>query len=50
MTRGIQALDADEGLRHELQARGLIQAGQFTPAAYQARLRDLYGKVGLTLA
>nr|WP_312054496.1 glycosyltransferase family 1 protein [Brevundimonas diminuta] len=50
MTRGIQALDADEGLRHDLQARGLIQAGKFTPAAYQARLRDLYGKVGLTLA
>lgn len=50
MTRGIQALDADEGLRLDLQARGLIQAGKFTPAAYQARLRDLYGKVGLTLA
>lgn len=50
MTRGIQALDADEGLRNELQARGLVQAGKFTPAAYQARLRDLYGKVGLTLA
>lgn len=50
ITRGIQALDADEGLRLDLQARGLVQAGKFTPAAYQARLRDLYAKVGLATA
>ncbi|MNT33711.1 D-inositol 3-phosphate glycosyltransferase [compost metagenome] len=50
ITRGIQALDADEGLRLELQARGLIQAGKFTPEAYQARLTDLYRKVGVAAA
>ncbi|MNS10260.1 D-inositol 3-phosphate glycosyltransferase [compost metagenome] len=48
ITRGIQALDADEGLRLDLQARGLIQAGKFTPEAYQARLTDLYRKVGVS--
>jgi glycosyltransferase involved in cell wall biosynthesis len=48
MTRGIQALDADEGLRADLETRGLTQASLFTPAAYQTRLRDLYAKVGLT--
>ena len=47
MTRGLQALDADEGLRTELIARGRLQASRFTPEAYQARLRVLYGKVGL---
>ena len=50
MTRGIQALDADEGLRLDLQARGLVQAGKFTPEAYQARLADLYRKVGVSAA
>lgn len=50
LTRGIRTLDADEGLRLDLQARGLIQAGKFTPEAYQARLKDLYGKVGVSAA
>ena len=50
MTRGIQALDADEGLRLDLQARGVLQAGKFTPEAYQARLTDLYRKVGVSAA
>ena len=50
ITRGIQALDADEGLRLDLQARGLLQAGKFTPEAYQTRLTDLYRKVGLSAA
>lgn len=45
ITRGIQALDADDGLRADLIARGLVQAGKFTPEAYQARLRNLYAKV-----
>lgn len=48
MTRGIRALDADEGMRHELEAKGLIQAGKFTPEAYQQRLIELYKKVGIT--
>ena len=46
MTRGIRALDADEGLRAELIAKGRLQAAKFSPDAYQARLRDLYAKVG----
>lgn len=50
ITRGIQALDADEAMRADLQARGLVQAAKFTPAAYQDRLRDLYAKVGLATA
>jgi glycosyltransferase involved in cell wall biosynthesis len=48
MTRGIRALDADEGMRLELQSKGLIQAGKFTPEAYQQRLVELYKKVGVT--
>jgi hypothetical protein len=48
MTRGIQALDADEGLRTELEALGLERAKQFTPEAYQRRLIDLYAKIGIT--
>lgn len=47
MTRGLQALDADEGLRNELVARGRVQAGLFTPEAYQKRLGILYQKVGV---
>jgi glycosyltransferase involved in cell wall biosynthesis len=50
ITRGIQALDADEGLRQDLQTRGLLQAGKFTPDAYQTRLTDLYQKVGVSAA
>lgn len=48
MTRGIQALDADRDLRTELERAGLLQAAQFSPQAYQARLSDLYSKVGVT--
>lgn len=48
ITRGIQALDADQGLHDDLIARGLVQAAKFTPEAYQERLRTLYGKVGVT--
>lgn len=47
ITRGIQALDADGGLRADLETRGLVQAAKFSPAAYQARLTDLYARVGL---
>lgn len=47
ITRGIQALDADEAMRAEFETRGLLQAARFTPAAYQARLRELYAKVGV---
>lgn len=47
IANGIRALDADEGLLVELTARGSGQAAKFTPAAYQARLRDLYGRLGV---
>lgn len=47
LTRGLLALDSDEGLRTELVARGRVQAGLFTPEAYQDRLRQLYHKVGI---
>jgi len=47
ITRGIQALDKDEPLRRDMEIRGRVQAEQFSPAAYQARLRDLYAKLGL---
>lgn len=48
MTRGIRALDADEALRTDFEAKGLIQAAKFTPQAYQQRLKELYQKVGVT--
>lgn len=47
ITRGIQALDADEGLRTELVAKGAVQRKVFTPAAYQERLRGLYKGLGV---
>jgi len=47
ITRGIQALDADEGLRNDLEMRGLAQAEIFSPDAYRSRLVELYQKVGL---
>lgn len=46
ITRGIRALDADAGLRDALIEKGRAQAAKFSPEAYQARLRELYAKVG----
>ena len=46
ITNGIRALDADEGLRDDLVVRGRAQAAKFSPETYQARLRELYAKVG----
>ena len=46
ITRGIRALDADTDLRDDLVARGRLQAAKFSPEIYQARLRELYAKVG----
>lgn len=43
--RGIVALDADDGMRAELAARGRIQAEKFSPRAYQERLSKLYSGV-----
>lgn len=42
---GIAALDRDAGLRARLSAAGLVRAQAFSPAAYAARLRALYGTV-----
>jgi len=43
--RGIEALDADEGLRTDLAARGRAQAVKFSPAAHQQRLADVYARL-----
>ncbi|WP_374386188.1 glycosyltransferase family 4 protein [Brevundimonas sp.] len=48
ITRGIQSLDADEGLRAHYEAQGVAQASAFSPEAYKERLRALYDKVGLS--
>lgn len=48
MSRGLRALDADEGLRDDLVRRGLIQAARFSVEAYKSRLAELYGRVGLS--
>ncbi|MDB5420273.1 MAG: hypothetical protein JWR59_220 [Brevundimonas sp.] len=48
ITRGLKILDADEGVRSELVARGKDQAARFSPEVYQERLSNLYGKVGVS--
>jgi glycosyltransferase involved in cell wall biosynthesis len=45
---GIIALDQDDDLRTALVERGRLQAATFSPAAYQARVKGLYDKLGLT--
>lgn len=47
ITRGLRALEADADLRADLAARGRIQAAKFSPDAYQARLAELYGRLGV---
>lgn len=47
LANGLRTLDADEAFRAELVTRGRVQAGLFTPEAYQHRLRQLYHKVGI---
>jgi len=47
MATGLRALNADEALRDALVARGYERAAQFSPAAYEARMRTLYGGMGL---
>lgn len=44
--RGIQALDADEGLRSGLSELGRAQAVKFSPQAHQKRLADVYKRFG----
>jgi glycosyltransferase involved in cell wall biosynthesis len=45
ITTAIRALDSDQDLRRELTERGFRQAERFSPAAYQARLMELYSQV-----
>jgi glycosyltransferase involved in cell wall biosynthesis len=45
ITRAIRALDAEDDLCASLATRGAVQARLFDEAAYQTRLRDLYGRV-----
>ena len=44
IAQAIRDLDADEGLRSSLVSAGLIQAQQFSEAAYVQRLKPLYSK------
>lgn len=39
---GIRALDSDDDLLADLEVRGRLQAGQFTPERYRARLAEVY--------
>jgi len=48
MTQGLRALDADEALRDDLVRRGLTQAAKFSGEAYQGRLAEMYGRLGLS--
>lgn len=44
----IRALDADDGLRRDLVRKGRVQAAKFSPDHYQARLVQMYDRLGLT--
>jgi glycosyltransferase involved in cell wall biosynthesis len=47
ISQGIRALDMDEDYRTALEAAGRLQAARFSPEAYQARLKAVYGRFGL---
>jgi glycosyltransferase involved in cell wall biosynthesis len=47
IANGIRQLDVDDAVVDDLVVRGRAQAAKFTPEAYQARLRDLYGRLGV---
>lgn len=48
IAQGIRQLSADADLCGDLSARGRVQAARFSPAAYQTRLSDLYGRLGVS--
>lgn len=48
MTRGLRALDADDAMRDDLVRRGLVQSAKFSVEAYQGRLSEMYGRLGLS--
>ena len=41
----IRTVDADDDLRADMASKGLVQARQFSSAAYQARLAKFYGTI-----
>lgn len=47
MAGALRALDADEGLRHDLVQRGRIRAQHFSAAAYVERLQPIYHDFGV---
>lgn len=47
MTRGLQALDADDDLVVDLVANGKVQAAKFSREAFIERLKGLYANVGV---
>ncbi|MGG5823000.1 glycosyltransferase family 4 protein [Falsiroseomonas sp. HW251] len=49
MAEAIRTLDADADLRAELAARGPRRAAMFSAEAYDAKLRELYARLGVTL-
>lgn len=48
MTRGLQALDADDDLVVDLIAKGRVQAAKFSRDAFMERLKGLYASVGVS--
>jgi glycosyltransferase involved in cell wall biosynthesis len=49
IAEAIQALDTHESLRAELSRRGPRRAASFNAEAYDARLAELYGRLGIAL-
>jgi len=41
----IRTIDGDDDLRADMASKGLVQARQFSSAAYQARLAEFYGTI-----
>lgn len=41
----IRTVDADQDLRADMASKGIVQARQFSSAAYQARLAEFYGTI-----
>lgn len=48
LTASIRLLDADGDWREEARHRGKVQANRFSVDAYEARLKSLYAKVGVS--
>lgn len=44
ISAAIRRIDGDAGLRADLAAKGLVQASQYTPERYRARLAELYSR------